>query len=169
MYHVPSAVVRLLKTNPAPVLVTVIFAPGTTDPVLSMTAPTMVAVPVDDCATRLTATRASESRRRRNMGGLSFWGMLSRERVIVNPVQGFSAKDRAFRATLATDTPSPVHPLSLEERRPDPGAPRVHRTRIHAVEPDYSWIGWVRGHAVVIAPTIASAAVQSGVMRDAGF
>jgi hypothetical protein len=64
MYHVPSVVETLAKTNPAPALVTVIFAPGTTAPVLSVTAPTIVAVPVDDCATSLTATRSDKRRSR---------------------------------------------------------------------------------------------------------
>ena len=35
MYHVPSGVVTLPKTNPASVFVTVILAPGTTEPVQS--------------------------------------------------------------------------------------------------------------------------------------
>src|SRR5215831_2724573 len=74
MYHVPSAVVTLVKTNPAPALVTLTFAPTTTAPVLSVTAPIMVAVPVDDCAARLTTTSAKESRRRSNMGPPFFGG-----------------------------------------------------------------------------------------------
>ena len=57
----------LALTNPAAALVTEILAPGITDPVVSVTAPTMVAVPVDDCAPRPAAKRADESSRRRNM------------------------------------------------------------------------------------------------------
>src|SRR6266853_3785918 len=103
MYQVPSAVVILVKTNPAPVLVAVILAPGTTDPVLSMTAPTMVAVPVEDCATRLTATRANESRSRRNMWD-SFWGMLSRVKEIVN--RGIDVGSHSWCELLSHQRPS---------------------------------------------------------------
>src|SRR5882724_6402497 len=68
MYQVPSDVETLVKTNPAPLLVTVTLAPGMIDPVESVTAPTMVAVPVDDWANRLDAHRAQAKNRRKRIG-----------------------------------------------------------------------------------------------------
>src|SRR6267378_1535089 len=68
MYQVPSDVETLVKTNPAPLLVTVTLAPGMMDPVESVTAPTMVAVPVDDWAKRLAAHRAQAKNRRKCIG-----------------------------------------------------------------------------------------------------
>jgi len=46
MYQIPSLVVTLVWMIPVPVLVTVICAPGITAPDESLTAPSMVAVPV---------------------------------------------------------------------------------------------------------------------------
>src|SRR2546428_11003136 len=65
MYQVPSVVETLEKTNPASLFVTVTFAPGTTDPVESVTAPVIVAVPVDDWAKRLAANRPQAKMRRK--------------------------------------------------------------------------------------------------------
>ena len=46
MYHVPSDVVVLVNVKFVPVWMTVILAPGTTEPDESVTAPSIVAVPV---------------------------------------------------------------------------------------------------------------------------
>jgi hypothetical protein len=70
MYQVPSDVETLVKTNPASLLVTVTFAPGATDPVESVTAPTMVAVPVDDWANTLTAESVQTKPKRKYINGL---------------------------------------------------------------------------------------------------
>src|SRR5262249_46730203 len=84
MYQVPSDVVTLVKTNPAAALVTVILAPGTTDPVLSVTAPTMVAVPVEDCAMSPDTTSADKARTRRIMWDTLWSAILSRVGMVVN-------------------------------------------------------------------------------------
>src|SRR3954452_20688142 len=98
MYHVPSDVVTLVNTNPAAALVTVILAPGTTAPVLSVTAPTMVAVPVGEWAKRLHAMRAEVATRRRNIKD-SFWSaMLSRVRRVVNEALKTDSQATAPRA-----------------------------------------------------------------------
>src|SRR5713226_5674337 len=70
MYQVPSEVDTLVKTNPVSLLLTVTFAPGTTDPVVSVMAPIIVAVPVDDWAKRLAANRAEAKVRRKYIRGL---------------------------------------------------------------------------------------------------
>jgi hypothetical protein len=64
-YHVPSDVETLVNTNPASLLVMVTFAPATTEPVESVTAPIMVAVPVEDWANRPVAntTHAKQMRK----------------------------------------------------------------------------------------------------------
>src|SRR5689334_23523727 len=106
MYQVPSVVVTLVNTNPAPVLVTVTLAPGTIAPVVSVTAPTIVAVPVEDWAASVAASSADESRKRMNMGPPSVRAMLSRARQVV--------KTRCHRLADATR----CHPLAAGETRP---------------------------------------------------
>src|SRR5436853_5320278 len=64
MYQVPSELVRLLKVKFVPVCTTVIFAPGSTEPVGSVTAPSIVAVPVV-WASALVAMKPSANRVRR--------------------------------------------------------------------------------------------------------
>src|SRR5438105_15695552 len=65
MYQVPSFVVTLLKTNPVSLFVTVTLACCTTAPVVSLTSPVMVAVPVEDCPNKFAARSTAPRTRRK--------------------------------------------------------------------------------------------------------
>src|ERR1043166_3674813 len=85
MYHVPSGVLTLPNTNPESAFVTVIFAPGTTAPDVSVTAPVMVAVPVEDCAASPIGSSANGSRSRRIMAPPTAGQCYREYRSLVNP------------------------------------------------------------------------------------